>query len=140
MIFDAPPSRYVTEVALDRKMRDEIEDRLLGLLDLHRQWPAMIDLTVHYFDRKGRRGSPGRLTTGLRDLLLMMEMFHAEVTGRGTRAVAVELAEEWQESGLWSDSAETLRRHYLRMCRHGPSMSVARAASGLFALRKPSSF
>ena len=138
---------YVTSIAQDRLMREEVESKLLGLLDYYGLWSVMIDLTAHHFEGRewcpdrdafiDPKGSPGKITTGLRDLLLMMEMHHAQAEGRGVEKTANDLAEEWKKMGLWSDSGKTLRRHYLRLCRNGPTMSMARTASALFSLRKP---
>ena len=138
---------YVAKVAQDKTMREGVESRLLGLLDYYNMWSVMVALAVHHGEQfkwspeneqyVRPKGSPGKITTGLRDLLLTMEMHHGKAEGHGTRKVANDLAEEWQKMELWSDSGDSLRRHYLRLCRLGPTMSMVRTAFELVRLRLP---
>ncbi len=140
-------SDYVTKVALNQHMRERVEDKLLGLLDFHDMWEFMHQLSLYYMENHARwngeryvnlRGSPGKITTGLRDLLFMLEMYHGKAEERGSKMVANEIAQEWRETGLWSDNGATLRRHYLRIMRNKkPTMSMARAAYELLRHRKP---
>lgn len=126
---------YISEVAQDSLMREAVELRLFDTINACKSWPAIGYLSVWYISNRGKPGSPGKITTGLRDLLLIMEMHRAAQTGVGTKRAATELADYFHELGLWPDRGETLRRHYMRLCREGPTMSIGRAAYGLYRLR-----
>ena len=125
-----------------RPIDDPLEDKILGLLDWFTMkhgandpdygWSLAAALAIEgaklMIDPKP--GSPGKLDTGQRDLLLFLEMRRAKLEGRSYRQMARELAKEWQAEGLWQISGETVYRHYKRICK----ASEANASMKLAAL------